>query len=159
MHGILIFLGLVIVINIIPNLGISIASFVIAGQSTNITCDGTMMPLTPWLYVNAAIIMSYIVTTLLLLTFAVILCFTIDKKHIDIVVNTTRKIQFTMTALYTLFSLAWNIVGAVALFRDSYACLKHAHSLWAMVLANLVFQWVFMIMNWCSNHDDKKYDE
>ena len=41
-----------------------------------------------------------------------------------------------------LFNFAWNIVGAVALFRDAPQCYSQNHSLWAMTLAVLIIQWI-----------------
>jgi hypothetical protein len=49
-----------------------------------------------------------------------------------------------------LFNLAWNIVGAVSLFRDSATCQSLSYSLWAMVLAVLIVQWVGMVATCCS---------
>jgi len=46
-----------------------------------------------------------------------------------------------------LFTIPWNIIGAVSLFRDSMGCQINATPLWAMTLASLCFQWWSLLQN------------
>ena len=46
-----------------------------------------------------------------------------------------------------LFMFAWNIVGAVSLFRDANTCMDQAYPLWAMTLAVLIVQWIGMCVS------------
>lgn len=48
-----------------------------------------------------------------------------------------------------LFLLIWNIVGAVALYRDSTSCLTQLYPLWTMTLCILVIQWKIMCIVAC----------
>jgi hypothetical protein len=43
--------------------------------------------------------------------------------------------------------VAWNIVGAVALFRDGMDCQSLAYPLWAMALACLIVTWANMFIS------------
>jgi hypothetical protein len=142
-------------IGFIPNFGISVASFVIAGQSTNVTCDGTMMPLTTWLYVNAAVTMTFATVVIIIMMLLIIFLFKLDGDALIETVASITLFFFFGTLCFTLFLLAWNIVGAVALFRDSSACLNANKPLWAMTLAALIFQWISMVTNWCSGKKTK----
>ena len=69
------------------------------------------------------------------------------------------KVLYSIFALFTgLFMFAWNIVGAVALFRDAPQCLDEAYSLWAMCLAVLIIQWIGMGLSCISGITTNKKD-
>lgn len=116
----------------LPEFCVSIASFIIAAQNSHTTCDDqSVILLSTWLNINGFVGICFVVCTLVLGVFAVsseepmIMC-----PLVIIII------------LFSLFNIAWNIVGAVALFRDSMACQTVAHPLWAMTLASLILQWI-----------------
>ena len=143
-------------IGLIPNLGISIASFVIAGQNVNTTCDGSFMPLPTWLFVNAAVEMALCCVIFTIIVTLLVLIFTAtDEETFLITIGSIAIIYFFVIVFFTFFLIAWNIVGSVALFRDSMPCL-HNSPVWPMVLASLIFQWLSLLGNWFSNKRTKK---
>lgn len=149
------------VIGFIPNFAMSVASFVIAGQSTNITCDGSMMPLPIWLNVNAAVTMAFCTIIIIFIIALLVSVFKLmendsDDEMVVGIIASFMLIFYVTIVIFTFFLLAWNIVGAVSLFRDSMDCLNQAKPLWAMVLACLIFQWISMFTNWCSGKSKKK---
>lgn len=137
-------LGLKVVIIIytitvlIPALGLGIASFVIAEDNKYATCDKSFMDLSVWLNVNGAlnIVFSIIILLLLILTFRAILA-----GVIGLVV---------LYYIHLFFTVAWNIVGAIILFRDSMSCLDQTPALWIMTLICLIFQWISIVTYICN---------
>jgi len=143
-------------IALIPNLGISIASFIVAGQNVNTTCDGSFMPLPTWLFVNAAVEMALCAVIVMIIVILIVLIFKVDDEQtLAVSVGSIAFAYVFVILLFTFFLVAWNIVGAVALFRDSMPCL-HNSPVWPMTLASLIFQWLSLLGNWFSNRKSKK---
>ncbi len=138
--AIIIFGVALLIIFILPTLAVSIASFVVAAQNMDATCDSTMVSLPVWLHVNGAV--SLAVALFMICTFGAFMA-TLQWGVL---------IPFGVVAvLYSLFNFAWNVVGAVALFRDSMDCLEQTTPLWAMTLAVLILQWLTMISTCCGS--------
>ena len=55
----------------------------------------------------------------------------------------------------SIFSFAWNIIGAVVLFRDSMDCLEKNNPIWVMTFAYLILQWFVMLVNCCLKIETK----
>jgi hypothetical protein len=139
---------------LLPALALSIASFIIAAQNKDVTCDRidgdssgseVFMQLSVWLNVYGGVSLGMI--GLLVIAIALLLCGT----------GAGVAIYITMLILYQLFTFAWNIIGAVILFRDSMNCLKEAQSIWIMVLCVLIVQWLGFLHScsrWSRNFDD-----
>merc|ERR1711991_126475 len=72
-----------------------------------------------------------------------------------ILINKAKILFILVTLVVGLFMFAWNIVGAVSLFRDSGECKDTNYSLWAMTLAVLIIQWIGMLVNCCSGYSTK----
>jgi hypothetical protein len=119
----------------IPNIILIILSIVFAIQNWNISCDGTMMPLPTWLLVFA------IVETVFLIQTTISSYFKESKAGAN---SLTYGIL-----LSEVFLFVWNIVGAIALFRDSGACEKVAYNIWALTLAILIISWIGMCCFCC----------
>lgn len=126
------------------SLAMSIASYIVAYSNMNLTCDdSTVVKLTTWLIVYASVNLVFIFIELFA-TMAVCygkLC--------------TALIFKIPLAFNGLFTLAWNIVGAVVLFRDSMNCLDKGTSLWAMTLTVLIYQWLNICVS-CKTHNKSK---
>ena len=130
-----------IIINVVtllaPAIALGIAALVIADQNQDITCDGTMMPLPMWLNVFGGTglgLCGFLILALLLLT-----CGTPVGMYAYV----------GIAVLYQLFMIAWNVVGAVALFRDSSDCQEAVHPIWAMTLSVLIIQWIGFCFSCC----------
>lgn len=135
--GSLPFIILSVVTLLAPAIALGIAALVIADQNPDITCDGTMMPLPLWLNVfggTALGLSGFLVLALVLLT-----CGTAIGLYAYI----------GIAVLYQLFMIAWNVVGAVALFRDSSDCQEAVHPIWAMTISVLIIQWVGFLFSCC----------
>lgn len=133
----------VLLILFIPNLAFLIPSFTIARSNLNNTCDGSTIGLSNWLIVDASVKAALCAAVLILLViFLQQYCLESLKR--------TGPALFTViliiSILYFLFVLAWNIVGCVALFRDSPKC--DNQPIGKMTLAALIFQWITIVFNW-----------
>lgn len=120
-----------------PAVALGIASLVIADQNPDINCDGSMMPLPLWLNVFGGISLGmcgFLIVALLLL-----ICGTRVGFYAYLGIG----------VLYQLFMVAWNVVGAVALFRDSSDCQEAVHPIWAMTLSVLIIQWIGFFFSCC----------
>jgi hypothetical protein len=120
----IIVLGLVI--------ALPIASYVIASEHRNEPCyANSLMPLDTWLYVNASVELASIG---LIVVFYVLLIVTKNQMWaIPLVI---------LVILNTCYLIAWNVIGAVSLFRDSSACRQAVKPIWVMMLVSLIFQWI-----------------
>ena len=136
-------IGLIVAFSVACPLAFSIASVVIGAQNMATTCDhmvpSAFMSLSTWLIVYGSVSLAFVVLALL-----------------SIVLLVVQSDAFYGVYLGTnipggLFMLAWNIVGAVALFRDSAACQTLTYPIWAMTLAVLIFQWVGMVITCVSS--------
>ncbi|AYV77266.1 MAG: hypothetical protein Barrevirus25_9 [Barrevirus sp.] len=111
-----------------------ISSVYIGSQNMNTLCDKTVsswfLSLSTWLIVYGSITLFYGVLSVATLTLWI-------TQH-----NSFSGLYLGTVIPIGLFMFAWNIVGAVALFRDAYPCQTQAYSLWAMVLAVLIIQWI-----------------
>ena len=138
-----------IIIYVIPTIALSIASFIIAADNWDTTCDeDAIVSLHTWLIVTGTIgtgisllCMFFNTLYLLLLIFKIKLIF---YSTIIIILP-----YCAILLLSSIFLIAWNIIGAVALFRDSYECKETAHSIFVMVAIVLAFQWFSMLYHFC----------
>jgi hypothetical protein len=132
----------------IPLIAFSTASYVVAFQNLDQECDNSkVLSLTTWLIVYASVNFGQMI----LITLFAFIC------HITSSISFFVGSYATLSMFVGLFNLAWNIVGAVVLFRDSMDCLDDATSLWAMTLAVLIFQWIDMCCSPSSNKRIKAY--
>jgi hypothetical protein len=115
---------------IVPALALSIASLVIADQYRDITCDGAIMPLPIWLTVYGSISLAMVILLVASTVWFI-------KEY-----SFGFSMYIIMLTLYQLFTVAWNIVGSIALFRDSMPCLHQAQAIWIMVIIVLIVQWI-----------------
>lgn len=127
-----------VIVFILPQTGLSIADFVIGAQHKDATCDvGAVVSLSTWLFITGSIGLAFVIV--LVITFIIVVVLGFTKPEL---------LPFPLVPLviliivFSLFNLAWNIVGAVALFRDSMECLNSTKSLWGLTLANLILQWL-----------------
>ena len=118
-----------------PGIILSIAALSIGGMYNRITCDGTMMPLPVWLQIYGGLELSMISILCLLLVIGII-----KENHIMLFVFEILHI------IFIIFGLCWNIVGAVALFRDGMDCIIDARPVWDMTLALLIIQWLSIVI-------------
>lgn len=135
-------IGVALLCVVVPAIALSIASFVIAADNKDTTCDGSMMPLPTWLNVYGGVSLSMVI----LLIVSLVMLF---MEHASAMIG-----YIVLTILYQLFTLAWNVTGAVALFRDSMDCKEEAKSLWVMTLIVLIFQWLGFIQACCTRRSD-----
>ncbi len=121
------------------SLAFSIASIVIGTQYMASTCDlNSFIRLSTWLIVYGSVNLFGVVC-------AALVVYMLATEH-----YATMAVNIGYLIVLGLFGLAWNIVGAVALFRDSMSCQSAAYSLWAMTLAVLIIQWIGMLVSCCS---------
>jgi hypothetical protein len=182
------FLLPIILINFLPTLAFPIASFIIAGRNIgatccanatiNVTCDinGTvdpngnftcnltscnepMMTLSTWLYVNAAVTLAFCTVTLVTILIVCAVLFTLEDTALVATIGTASLAFFVLMVVFSCFVLAWNIVGAVVLFRDNEGCLKSNIPLWAMTLACLIIQWLSLLANCCDSCKHRKKND
>lgn len=185
------FLLPVLFISLLPNLAFPIASFIIAGRNIGATCcanatvtvtcdingtvdpNGTvpcnvttcnepLMTLSTWLYVNAAVSLSFCVLALIVVLIVCGVLFTMDDTALAVAMGFSGLGYFIAMIVFALFMLAWNIVGAVTLFRDNEGCLKTNIPLWAMTLACLIIQWLSLAayaVKTCRGHKHGKDDD
>ena len=124
-------------------LAVSIASVVIGSEFMDSWCDvNSFIRLSTWLLVYGSV-------NLLGCFCAAAVVVTLVTEHPWASVG-----NILYLVLLGLFNLAWNIVGAVALFRDSMSCQSYSYSLWAMTLAVLIIQWVSMVAQLCSKKNN-----
>lgn len=128
---------LAVIVICIFNIGIacalSIASIVIGSQyMSGVTCDAnSFIRLSTWLITYGSVNLAGAIAAVFVV--------------IAILNEIAPVASIIYLVLLGLFNFAWNIVGAVALFRDSPACQSLSYSLWAMVLAVLIVQWIGMV--------------
>lgn len=131
-----------LVLYAVPDIPLIVLSILFSIRDWNLSCDGTMMPLPIWLVVNASVC-----GFVLLITFTTIF-FKDWEFGSTVLINTLATSGF--------FILAWNVVGAVALFRDSKDCKEEATNIWILVLAILIIQWVVMFVTFCGGWTVKR---
>lgn len=129
----------------------SIASFVIAGENWNANCDGDMMPLPVWLVVSAAVSLVYVIVRSAM-TLGFVILFSIEK-----ILSLIVSIPYIIISLtYSLFIVAWVIVGGVALFRDGSDCKDEVSSLWIMSLVMFIVGCLQICSIFALDHQEKK---
>jgi len=117
-----------------PAFAVHIASIVIGFQNMDAACEhGALVEPSIWLVVNG--ILGLVTLVILLIMFGALVSGCDDSG-----VCTICTVCFV--ALNFLFMIAWNIVGAVSLFRDSMSCITEAKPLFTMSIVVLVFQWL-----------------
>lgn len=132
--------GSLVVVMLLVSTAVPIASFVISAQNKNETCQVmNLVPLPVWLNVNGAVTLA--TGTLLWVSFGGLVLFRITPLLIPLILA---------IVLSSLFTIPWNIIGAISLFRDSMPCQQLAPSLFAMTLASLCFQWWSILTNCCT---------
>jgi hypothetical protein len=118
------------------SLAFSIASIVIGSQYMNSLCDmHTFIRLSTWLIVYGSVNLVGVLCA------TTVVIFLVTEHYLALGFN------IGYLVLLGLFNLAWNIVGAVALFRDSMSCQSNSYSIWAMTLAVLIIQWIGMLVS------------
>jgi hypothetical protein len=145
------------------SLAFSIASYVVAFTNQNAVCsENSLIPLATWLIVYASVEIASIVCVSIIMLLSY-LC--IHRENIIININLMLSPVGVMCVLWLI---AWNIVGAVSLFRDSMGCLyddnnnNNNTSLWGMTLAVLIWQWLHLFKICCfssSSQDNNDEDE
>jgi len=135
-------IGSLLVCVLLPAFALAIASLVIASENKNLTCDGDMMPLPTWLNVYGG-------TSLGMCVLLIVSILLLIREHVSAMMT-----YIVVLIFYQLFSLAWNVVGAVALFRDSSDCKDQASSIWVMTLVVLIFQWIGFLQTCCARKSD-----
>lgn len=141
----LIFIPLSLIITIFcSNLSISISSFVIVYGSTNNTCDNSsIITLHNWVITNASV---QIAICFIALFFPIVFYWkTFHGEDLEDVGYPTMKRVFWITILYTIFTIIWNIIGSIIIFRDSPEC--RTQQIGTMTIVLLVFQWITLIFN------------
>jgi hypothetical protein len=165
------FLWKLLFIIFLPHLGMSIASFIVARNNMDYTCanfttdnstlvndtdtNTTSNAYTPvvrlnnWLIVYASVSSGLCALSVIYIiqTIGWILC---GSKLTDFIRHDI-KIFYLGLSLFSAFNVAWNIVGAVSLFRDSTGCKNEP--IWSMTLACLILQWVGIALAWYTAHD------
>jgi len=104
----------------------------------NSTCDNKpddIIKLSTWLFVNAGTI------TCVVMFYIMFLILFINKKQYKFVIMTL--IIFVFNCLFTVI---WNILGGVELFKNSPDCRTQSEPLWIMVLISLICQWVGLLL-------------
>lgn len=119
----------------LPTFSICLASCVILSLYWNAACDGSMMPLPVWLLV-------FFIFESLYLVKSAVSAYNRQKRS-------AAMVYACGVVGNQVFLIIWNIVGAVALFRDAPECQYALYSLWAMVLAILCLQWISMGCHLC----------
>ena len=138
-------IGLILSFYVAIPLAFSIASIVIGSQNLDATCDdASFIPLSTWLFAYGGVQLFFVVTGII----AVVL---LIMDHASAFI-----LWVVGLILASLFMLAWNIVGAVALFRDSPSCMDNSYSLWAMTLAVLIIQWISLFVSCCTGTRTKQ---
>nr|QYA18315.1 transmembrane protein [Clandestinovirus] len=89
------------------------------------TCDQDILPLPVWLLVVGCVSLAGSTVT----------CCAVRAKA-----GRGRRV-IVGWSLQGAFLLAWNIIGAVILFRGSMACQTEAYPMWAVTLVILCLQW------------------
>lgn len=145
--GVGIFVCIVVTFIIIPGVALSIASLIVAVNNQDATCDdNSFISLSTWLIVFASVNFGI----LFAIVIAGVACISSKGAGIAIYIITI--------IVSTLWTIAWNIVGAVALFRDSMDCLDQTSSIWGMTLAVLILQWISIFQNCCTGGGAKSVD-
>ena len=116
----------------IPQIVMAVISFIYAAIFKTSWCDDhSFMALPTWLFVNGSVALIGVICIIIC---AIVMIWTMHPASAAPFVG--------IIILFSCFNLAWNIIGAVALFRDSMDCLHAAKPLWIVVLVNLILQWI-----------------
>ena len=119
-----------------PTFSLIVSSLTISIQNWGATCGGSMMSLSTWLLVFAIFKILYLVKS-------AVAAFCRREEN-------GAKVFYYGAFVHILVIFIWNIVGAVALFRDSYDCMTEAHSLWIMTLSVLLIEWIIAFIFICT---------
>lgn len=123
---------------ILPIIAAAVSAIVIGAKHQDTTCDeNALIPLHTWLFVYGGAALATIPILIALVIF-------LATEHFKPMLGMIAVIIATQ-----LFMLAWNIVGAISLFRDSMDCKDEAQPLWVMTLIVLILQWLTFIQT-CS---------
>lgn len=118
-----------------PALAISIASFVLAGLNRHIECDNkSFISLSNWLIVFGCVLLGMFIVGL----GCTILALVFNHPAFKIPALANSLVIF-------LWTIAWSIVGAVALFKDSMSCLHRSSPIFIMVAFALSCQWFSLV--------------
>ena len=132
-----------VVLCMAPTIGFSIASYIIATENKDISCDnGAVVELSTWLYVNASV--GLFSCLLLLITLILVLTLRGFGSLISLP-------YICVLILNSFFLISWNIIGAVSVFRDSMDCKHEAKPIFIMVIIALAFQWFSLLVNCCKS--------
>lgn len=116
---------------LLPVLAIALTSIIIGATHAGATCDDhSLVPLSTWLIVYGSVSIAFA----FLMVIAILLLFS---------GNLFLAGMLTIVGfLFIMFNIAWNIIGAVSLFRDSMSCMGEDGALWIMTLVVLILQWI-----------------
>jgi hypothetical protein len=131
-HGVMAFL---IVTTLVFAVGMGVPAVVIGFRYNDVsqqTCGFSSLP-PLWIWVQV-----YGITAL---------CFGAVLVVAILAINSAKRLFVACSLLFGCFNVAWNIVGAVALFRDGMDCQTLAYPLWAMTLACLIVTWANMFLS------------
>ena len=117
---------------LLPTFSLTLVSYIILGENWDATCGTSWIPLQIWLLFYAILQTIYFVESII-------------AGFRRTTISGSKIIVYGTIVKHSLLFI-WNIVGAVALFRDSGACETLAHSLFTMVLSVLCVQWILMIL-------------
>lgn len=120
------------IILLVPIFSLAISGYVIAGKHYNTTCDvEKIIPLPVWLIINSTVMLASVI----------ILWIFYIKANTN---NHFLSYTFYVNTVYVLFLIAFNIVATVQFFKYSDNCKVTDHSLWAMMLATIIIQYVII---------------
>ena len=141
-----------VIMCVIPCLCVSIAALMISEQNTNTTCGTPFIKQTIWLNIYAYYLIF--TNTIIVIVIAFVIYFMYKYRYEDetgeelLTLIIYDGLFQTSFAVLGVFSIIWNIVGAITLFRDSMECVKTAPYLWVMFLICLIIHWNGHLLGW-----------
>jgi hypothetical protein len=146
-------------INILPvliGIALPIASYIVAFQNYHSECtEDALIPLPIWLIVQGSVDFAYAI-----IACCSLFCMFKYRNNSNAIIGVTA-IMLGVSVVGVLWTIAWNIVGGVSLFRDSMSCLhgsasEQNHPIWAMTLAVLIWQWLSLLFNGGTINNQRK---
>lgn len=141
-------ISITFILTTLVRLSFPIASYVVGFMYYDNLCSvNSLVPLPVWLIAYGA----FEFTVIIYMYVVLLLTYFWSEQHPDKMAGLDL-IAVLIKCLSSLWLLAWFIVGAVSLFRDSMDCYYDRNiqgniSLWAMTLAILIWQCIIMISN------------
>lgn len=128
----------------LPTIALSVASFVIASEHQHTQCDhNAIVRLSTWLFVNGSVSSGFIIVISLFIISAMLF---VDKAFY---IATPAII---LTLLNGMFMIAWNVIGAISLFKYSMSCKEgYDRPLFIMTCIMLAWHWAKILFYWCGS--------